>query len=101
MRFALAPTSLRPTRDLERTSTRLPAPAGAMRITTSSLKPNQRVVATASILPAFSSLPTISQPSACAAAAARENACSGGAASSSGRMSGYASFWMAATFAPS
>ena len=83
MRAAFAPTSLRPTRDFERTSMRLPAPAGAMRTTTSSLKPNQRVVATASMRPALASAST-SRPIARAAASARANACGGGAASWSG-----------------
>ena len=44
MRFAFAPTSLSPTRETLRTSTRLPAPSGRTRTTMSSLKPNQRVV---------------------------------------------------------
>lgn len=53
MRAALAPTSLRPMRDLERMSRRLPSLAGSMRITTSSLKPNQKVVAVALLLNSF------------------------------------------------
>ena len=84
MRRAFAPTSLRPTRDFERTSMRLPAPEGAMRTTMSSLKPNQRVVAIASMWPALSSAATISSSMARAAASARANACAGGSASCSG-----------------
>ena len=55
MRLALVPTSLSPTRDTERTSTRLPAPFASTRITTSSLKPNQNVVSVASMRPAAAS----------------------------------------------
>ena len=51
MRRAFAPRSLRPTRLFERTSTRLPAPSGRTRITTSSLNPYQKVVSVASIVP--------------------------------------------------
>ncbi len=51
MRAALAPTSLPPTRDTERTSMRLPAPSASTRITTSSLKPNHNVVSVASMRP--------------------------------------------------
>src|SRR5437667_12148854 len=61
MRAAFAPTSLRPTRDLERMSTTaLSAPRGVTRITTSSLNPNQCVVAVASIRPAAESTAVIS-----------------------------------------
>ena len=88
MRAAFAPPSLRPRRDLERTSMRLPAPKGAMRTTMSSLNPNQRVVATASMRPASSSALTISKSMARAAASARANACAGGAGSGSGCRSG-------------
>ena len=42
---------VRPTRETLRTSTRLPLPSGRMRTTTSSLKPNQRVVSVASMRP--------------------------------------------------
>ncbi len=51
IRLALVPTSLRPTRETERTSIRLPWPAAAMRMTMSSLNPNQKVVSVASIRP--------------------------------------------------
>src|SRR5207244_11947036 len=52
MRAAFAPTSLFPTRDLERMSTTaLSAPRGVTRMTTSSLKPNHAVVAVASMRP--------------------------------------------------
>ena len=47
MRLAFVPTSLRPTRDTERTSTRVPLPHGITRTTTSSSNPNQRVVSVA------------------------------------------------------
>jgi hypothetical protein len=43
----LVPTSLWPTRDTDRTSTRLPASAAVTRTTTSSLNPNHVVVAVA------------------------------------------------------
>lgn len=59
MRFALAPRSLRPTRETERTSILLPVPAGVTRTTTSSVKPNHGVVAVASMRPAASSVATI------------------------------------------
>ena len=45
MRRALAPRSLRPTRETDRMSTWLPPGAGVTRTTMSSLKPNHRVVA--------------------------------------------------------
>ena len=45
MRAAFVPTSLPPTRETERTSTRVPPPSGSSRTTTSSLNPNQLVVA--------------------------------------------------------
>jgi hypothetical protein len=51
MRFASTPMSLWPTREAERTSTRLPEPLTATRITRSSLKPNSVVVSVASVLP--------------------------------------------------
>ena len=57
-------------------------------VVTSSMKPNQRVVTTASILPALSSSAVISQPCPLAASAARANACLGGSGSSSGRTFG-------------
>ena len=47
--WALVPTSLLPTRETERTSTRLPTDDGLRRTTTSSLNPNQDVVSVASI----------------------------------------------------
>src|SRR5207247_10243666 len=49
MRAAFAPTSLFPTRDLERmATTALSAPRGVARLTPSSLTPTQRVVSAAS-----------------------------------------------------
>ncbi len=51
MRLALMPTSLPPTRDLDRISTRLPVSVGVTRITTSSTKPNQKDVSLASMRP--------------------------------------------------
>ena len=51
MRRALTPRSLRPTREAERTSMRLPFGAGLTRTTMSSVKPNQRVVSLASSRP--------------------------------------------------
>ncbi len=70
MRAAFAPTSLRPTRETERRSTRLPDPAAAMRTTTSSLKPNQNVVSVASMRPSAGLPATTSQPSSAAALSA-------------------------------
>src|SRR5207247_2328730 len=51
---------------------RLPAGSGVIRTTTSSVKPNQKVVAVASIRPSFGCASTMSQPIAWAAASARE-----------------------------
>ncbi len=85
IRRALVPTSLRPTRDTERTSTRVPPPAGVRRITTSSLKPNQNVVSVASMRPAAGSTCTISHPASRAAASARSNAVLAGIGSVTGR----------------
>ena len=62
MRLALRPRSPAPVRAVERTSTRVPAPHGVSRITTSSVKPNQRVVSVASMRPLDLSAVTISQP---------------------------------------
>ena len=62
MRRALVPISLRPMRDTERTSTRVPAPQGVSRTTTSSLNPNQRVVSVASMRPLLLSAVTICHP---------------------------------------
>jgi len=71
VRIAFAPTSLSPTRETLRTSTRLPPPAsGRTRTTMSSLKPNHRVVAVASMRPAGVSDATISQSRARAASIA-------------------------------
>jgi len=55
----LTPKSPRPTRDTERMSTRLPVSAAAIRITMSSVKPNQRLRWLASIRPAARSLATM------------------------------------------
>jgi len=63
MRSALAPRSLRPTRETERVSTRLLSSAGVTRTTMSSLKPNQRVVSVASSRPSPGPAAGISQPS--------------------------------------
>ena len=80
MRRALAPRSLRPTRESERTSMRLAGPSGVMRTTTSSLKPKNSVVAVASMRSACGSAATIFQPSLRAAARQRSNATGGRAA---------------------
>src|SRR5438105_2047321 len=80
MRCALVPRSLRPTRDFERTSRRLPASMALTRMAMSSLKPNHLVVSTASMVPAPLSRPTTSQPMASAAASATS-----AAAAASGR----------------
>ena len=64
MRRAFAPRSPCPTRETLRTSTKLPPSAGRMRTTTSSLKPNQNVVAVPSTWPFSGSLATTSRPSA-------------------------------------
>ena len=56
---------------------RLPVGEGVSRTTTSSLKPNQRVVSVASIRSALGSEATIFQPMSCAACKARGKAASG------------------------
>jgi hypothetical protein len=61
---------------------------GRTRTTTSSLNPNQSVVAVASMRPEARSEPAISQPMARAASRARANDWAGGAATTSGRMFG-------------
>ena len=89
MRRAFVPTSLLPTRETLRTSTRLPCPSGRMRTTTSSLKPNHPVVAVASTRPAAESAATMAQPAWRAASRARANAAPGEMAGrTSERMSG-------------
>ena len=68
-----------------------PLGVGATRITTSSRKPNQGVVAVASMRPAAASAAAISQPMPlCGVERARECGRRAAPASSSGRMSGYA-----------
>src|SRR4051812_46006270 len=62
-RRALVPISLRPTRDFERTSMRLPVSAAVTLTAMSSLKPNHFVVSTASSVPAAASRPTLPSPS--------------------------------------
>ncbi len=88
MRPALVPTSLPPTRDTERMSIRLPPACSRTRITTSSLKPNQRVVSVASIRPCPGSTATISHPMALAACSAAANASSRGRRTIAGARSG-------------
>ena len=88
MRRALTPRSLRPTREAERTSMRLPFGAGLTRTTMSSVKPNQRVVSLASSLPSAGTAATMRQPMARAVVSTRANACSGGSARASGARSG-------------
>src|SRR5204863_215687 len=66
----------------------LPAGSGVIRTTTSSVKPNQKVVAVASIRPSFGCASTMSQPIAWAAASARAKAASVPAARTAGWMSG-------------
>ena len=71
MRAALAPMSLRPTREVERTSTTEPPfTPGRMRMATSSLKPNQKVSAVASMTPPAGSEVARVQPWALASASA-------------------------------
>jgi len=84
-RLAFSPASPRPTRETERMSIRLPCPSGRTRITTSSLNPNQPVVAVPSILPSAGSVAMRFRPSASAARIARANASAG---TSSARISG-------------
>ena len=88
MRFAFSPRSLSPTREALRTSTRLPPSTARTRTTTSSLKPNQAVVAVASMRPFAGSESAISQPSARAASSARANACAGASDEVKGTISG-------------
>ena len=85
MRSAFRPRSPAPAREAERTSTRVPAPHGVRRITTSSVNPNHRVVSVASMRPLDLSAVTISHPSACATASARSKVAAGGFGSVIGR----------------
>src|ERR1700738_2484728 len=61
MRAALTPRSLRPWRDAERTSMRLPESASATRTTMSSVKPIQKLCTLASMRRAVGSASTIVQ----------------------------------------
>jgi len=61
MRAALTPRSLRPRRDAERTSMRLPESASATRTTMSSVKPIQKLCSLASIRRVVGSASTIVQ----------------------------------------
>jgi hypothetical protein len=101
MRAALAPTSLLPTRDTERTSTRAIPDAGITRITTSSLNPHQPVIAVASMRPSSRSAATISHPISRAARSACPYAESGVMASITGCTSWYASLCCRAMESPS
>ena len=85
MRPALRPRSPAPAREAERTSTRVPAPHGVRRITTSSVNPNHRVVSVASMRPLDLSAVTISHPCACATASARSKVAAGGVRKRDGR----------------
>ncbi len=67
---------------------RLPEPDGVMRITTSSVKPNQRLLSLASIRPAASSAATIVHPIFRAVSSARLNAAVGGKARVKGTIAG-------------
>ena len=88
MRRALTPRSDSPSRLLERMSTLLPAPSGRMRTTMSSRKPNQALVATASMRPSAGARATTSQPIAIAAASTFLKASAGGSGRITGVMSG-------------
>src|ERR1700730_2136774 len=59
IRAALTPRSLRPWREAERTSMRLPEPASATRTTTSSVKPIQKLCSLASMRRVVGSASTI------------------------------------------
>src|SRR3972149_4479892 len=104
--FAFVPTSLLPTRDTERTSTLVPRSCGvngvmgAMRMTMSSLKTNQKVVSVASILPVPGSESTTRQPIFSAAFRAFSKASGISRSIVRGLISGYARAWAAATSAP-
>src|SRR6185369_1272042 len=87
-RAAFAPISPPPTRDSDRTSTRLPFSCGCTRTTTSSLKPNQKVVSVASMRPPAGSDATRSHPIVRTAASARSKARAGGRFNVSGTISG-------------
>ena len=91
MRSALVPMSLTPTRDTLRTSIRAPWGCGRTRTATSSLKPNQNVVAVASIKPSGGCSATISIPKPRSAARASAKAASGSACKVSGATHGKAS----------
>src|SRR5687768_4628651 len=86
IRLAFMPTSLPPTRLIERMSTRLPPSGdGRTRTTTSSLKRKKVLVSVASTL--SSSTRAVSQPRSRASAAARLTIWAGGVASRTVRMS--------------
>ena len=87
MRAALTPRSLRPWRDAERTSMRLPESAAATRTTMSSVKPIQKLCSLASMRRVVGSA-TIVQLIFFAVASAIGNAFSGASASDKGTRSG-------------
>src|SRR5882757_9762114 len=84
MRAALTPRSLRPWRDAERTSMRLPESAAATRTTISSVKPIQKLCSLASMRRVVGSASTIVQLIFFAVASAIGNAFSGASASDIG-----------------
>ena len=99
-RFAFSGTSSGPTRDTDRTSTRLPCSVAVIRTAMSSVNPNHRVAATASMRPEVESAATTSQPMLRAAARAMRNAAPGGTGRSAGPISGYEARCSAATLSP-
>jgi len=76
-RRALAPTSLKPTRDFDLTSRREPASLARTRTTTSSLKPKKALVSVASRRPSAGTKASICQPRRCAARCAACSAAAG------------------------
>ena len=84
----MTPKSLRPRREDERKSMRLPEPDAVTRITMSSVKPNQRLLSLASIRPAASSAATIVHPIRWAVSRALLNAFAGGSERVMGMIAG-------------
>ena len=88
MRRALTPRSDSPSRLFDRMSTLLPVPSARMRMTMSSRKPNQALVATASMRPSAGARATTSQPIAIAASSTFLKATAGASGRITGVMSG-------------
>ena len=101
IRLAFVPASPPPTRESDRTSTRLPLSAGFIRTTTSSLKPYQNVVSVASIRPDVCVRPDRDPiPSRAPSRAPARTPARAGPSASQAEDPGYASRCCAATVSP-